>query len=498
MIDATAGNGSKVAGLSRPALFALAYASAFLGSKYLGLSTGYALDDYAVSHTSPEGLAGFFLSQGRYTNAVLDTILRASDLNMTSFSVIAFIATLIFSTLFYLAVFKPDSRQQPSTIAAAAALLGAHSYYTEYITFRQSALPMSVMFAMLWVAIGQYRIAMFTADGRTVRLAVAAAAGVIAMGANQLALCYAAIAVLYMHLAVPMAGLREGSAAPLLPQVSKAVALTAACGFVLSAGNLLAAMIGRIVGHVGTDGRAALVSAGQLPERAAQLMELMPRLLIKAEPIAATPAKVLLLLSVLLALLPFGRAYVRGRLLVLLFAATAWGIALLPHVVSGTWWPVPRTLVAIPMVFAGVLVLCSHAGQLQLRVSAGLALAAAVLFCAHSNAILINQQRVNRWDIAQAQDIASRVAERFPQKHAKLAIVGGKWSYAVAPQAAQGDMNLSALSVGWAIDPLFDEATGIDLSVRSAPELAETCAGKPVFPSPESTIEAADEIIVCL
>lgn len=498
MIDAAAGQSTKFALSSRTALFALSYASAFLGSKYLGLLPGYALDDYAVSHAPSEGLASFFLSQGRYTNAALDIILRVSNLNMTSFSVIAFIATLIFSTLFYIAAFKPDSRQHPSVIAAVAALLGAHSYYTEYITFRQSALPMSVMFAMLWVATSQYRIAMFTADRRAIRLTLAAVAGVIAMGANQLALCYAAIAVLYMHLAVPMAGLREGSPAPLVPQAAKAIALTAVCGFILTAGNLVTAMIGRVLGHVGTDGRAALLSAEQLPERVAQLMELMPTLLIKAEPIAATPAKALLLLSVLFALLPFGRAQLRGRLLALLFGATAWSIALLPHAVSGTWWPVPRTLVAIPMVFAGVLALCSYAGQLQIRVSAGLALAAAILFCAHSNAILINQQRVNRWDIAQAQDIASRVAERFPQKHLKLAIVGSRSSYAVAPQAAQGDMNLSALSVGWAIDPLFDEATGTDLSVRSAPELAATCAGKSAFPSPESTIETGDEIVICL
>jgi hypothetical protein len=483
--------------VDRGSLFAIAYACAFLGSKFMGLSVGYALDDYAVSHPGADGLAGFFISQGRYTNAALDWLLQASQLNMTSFSVVAFLATLVFSTLFYLEVFNPRSTAKPSIVVAMAALLGAHSYYTEYVTFRQSALPMSVMFGLLFIAVRQYRMAL-SGDNRVLRLVVATAAGVVAMGANQLALCYGAIGVLYLHMtaAVEMpagSSLREQAKA-----TCSALLCTLLAGIALSAGNLVLAKIMRMLLGVGSNGRATLVTLEQLPERAVQLMDLMPAILVRAEPIASTPAKAFLLMGICAALIPLSAPRRRVALIAVVFALCGWAIALLPHAVSGTWWPVPRTLVAIPMVLAGVLGLSHGLGRWQAGIAATLTVTAAVLFCAHSNATLINQQRINRWDIAQAQEIAYRVAERHPEKHAKLAVVGGKWAYPVAPLAVQGDMNLSALSIGWAIDPLFDEATGTDMNVRVAPELTDLCAARSKFPAADSTVESAEEIVVCL
>ncbi|MDV3469684.1 hypothetical protein RZA67_13250 [Stenotrophomonas sp. C3(2023)] len=483
--------------LNRRSLFTLAYVCAFLSSKFMGLTVGYALDDYAVSHPGAEGLAAFFISQGRYTNAALDALLHASQLNMTSFSVVAFLATLIFSALFYLEVFNPRTPARPSIVVAMAALLGAHSYYTEYVTFRQSALPMSVMFGMLFFAARQYRLA-WAGDRRVLRLTGALLAALVAMGANQLALCFAAIGLLYMHLSATVELPGHASFPEQAKSVGKAIALTGIAGAALSIGNLLLAKVIRLLAGVESDGRAALVAFDQLPERAHQLLDLMPTLLIKAEPIASTPAKALLMLAVLTVLLPLSSPRRRTVLVALGFAICSWGIALLPHAVTGAWWPVPRTLVAIPMVIAGTLGLSTGLGRVQAGVAAALTLAAAVLFCAHSNAMLTNQQRVNRWDIAQAQEIAYRVAERYPESYSKLAVVGGTWAYPVAPLAAQGDMNLSAFSIGWAIDPLFDEATGTDMTVRVAPELAEMCASRPKFPAPEATIESGGEIVVCL
>lgn len=497
MIAPASITGGIVAQLGRRGLFAIAYACAFLSSKFMGLSVGYALDDYAVSHPGADGLAAFFISQGRYTNAALDVLLQASQLNMTSFSVVAFLATLIFSTLFYLEVFNPRSTSRPSIVVAMAALLGAHSYYTEYVTFRQSALPMSVMFGMLFIAARQYRIAL-SGDNRALRLAVATAAGVVAMGANQLALCYAAIGLLYLHLATAAELSAVTSFRVYARAIWKALLCTLFAGVALSAGNLVLAKVMRMLVGVGANGRATLVTLEQLPERAVQMMELMPTLLIKAEPIASAPAKALLLMGIIAVLIPLSAPRRRVVLTALVFALCGWAIALLPHALSGSWWPVPRTLVAIPMVLVGVLGLSHGIGRRQAGIAAAIIVSAAVLFCAHSNAALINQQRVNRWDIAQAQEIAYRVAERYPEKHGKLAVVGGKWAYPVAPLAVQGDMNLSALSIGWAIDPLFDEATGTDLTVRIAPELADLCATKAKFPATDSTVESADEIVVCL
>ena len=483
--------------LDRKGMFALSYAASFIGSKFIGFSSGYALDDYTVlSGEHPQGLLDFFLSQGRYTNGLLDLLLMASDLKMTNFSVVALLATLVFSLLFYMTVFAPRSNQRPSLVVAVAALLGAHSYYTEYVTFRQSALPMSIMFAMLWIGAVQYRLAVFDRNRTALRLLGALAAAVIAMGANQLALCLAGIAVLYMHMTESVTSQQAPSAA--FKGTVRALVVTAAVGLALVVSNLAVAGAARSIAGVSKDTRATLISTSQLSERVDQLAELMPTLLVKAEPIASRPAKLLLLLSALVLLIPFNRKQLQDTWVALVFATTAWVIALLPHIVSGTWWPVPRTFIAIPMVFAGTICLLSQDRGWRAALSAALALSAAVLFCASSNAALLNQQRVNRWDISQAQAIATHVVERFPQNKGKMAIVGGKWAYPSAPGAVQGDMNVSALSVGWAIDPLFDEATGINLTVRSAPELSGECAGKAPFPSEEGTFAKGDEVIVCL
>lgn len=226
----------------------------------------------------------------------------------------------------------------------------------------------------------------------------------------------------------------------------------------------------------------------------------MATVLVESEPVASSTAKILLLLAVLLALVPACSQQRRASAVAVLFAAAASAIAFLPHAVSSTWWPVPRTLIAVPLVFAGILSLTANelTNRWKSGIIAGLTLASALLFCAHSNAILTNQQRVNRWDIAQAQAITIYVAEKYPDHQRKIAIVGGRWAYDIAPSAAQGDMNISAFSVGWAIDPMFDEATGINMDVRTAPEYIEICADKPRFPSADSTISLEAEVIVCL
>ena len=148
-----------------------------------------------------------------------------------------FIATLIFSALFYLNTLAPRYEHKLASIVAVASLLGAHSYYTEYVTFRQSALPMSVMFAMLWIAATQYRQAIFAKDRRTFRLSLALVAGTIAMGANQLALCFAAIAVLYMHLSYTLYDHLPESKSPIVnfKALAQPILVTALAGATLTA-----------------------------------------------------------------------------------------------------------------------------------------------------------------------------------------------------------------------------------------------------------------------
>ncbi len=485
--------------LSPGVLFGGVYAIAFLTSKYLGLGAGYAIDDYhLVSQGNSGKFTSFFLSQGRYTNALLDWMLSASNLNMSNFSVVCLIATVIFSALFYTRSLRPIEIQGRFVLIGAAALLGAHSYYTEYVTFRQSALPMSVMFASMWMSIDFYRKALQSPNiGRN--LAIALAFGLIAMGANQLAVCFLSIAVLYVHASNSTLTINGSDTGSGIRELILATLAAALAGVVLLGGNLLLSSLARLALGVSADGRAGILPLSELQVRLDQLAALARILIFKDEPVASGFAKITALMGLFLLLVPRNISQIRPLLGALYLLAISFCIVLVPVAASTVWWPTPRTLIAFPFALAAISLIAARVNQGRNNLPAGgLLLLSAFLFSAHSNSMLLNQQRLNRWDMAQAQEIAFRIAERYPDHGTKIAVVGASWHHPLAPGIAQGDMNTSALSIGWAVDALFDETTGSPLDVRSAPELAARCEGRLSFPAPDSTQMIDGEVLVCL
>lgn len=482
----------------RRAIFFFWYVAAFAVSKYLGFSPGYAIDDYVIITAQQNGeYINFFLSQGRYGSALIEAALLGSGLTMASFSVVALIASMVFSGLFFASIIAPDNRTNPFVLASAAAVLGAHSYYSEYVTFRQSALPMSMMFALIWLsalAYRQYR----TNDESKIRnasLALIAATG--AMGFNQLAVCYCAAAVLYLHLKEADTSdtvTREG-----LKAVCRAAVAAAVTGAMLLIANTALSVVLREIFSTPANARASLLELSQLAERGAQIAALVPQLIYKPETVASALAKLTVLAGIAALLVPIRRSEVRNSLLALFFFVIGTAITLVPVSLSSTWWPVPRTLVSFAFVLTGTALFINHAGRERRSIVAGaLFTASALLFAAQSNTLLLNQQRLNRWDMAQAQAIALRSTTQFPEASGKIAISGADWYHPLAPGIAQGDMNTSAMSIGWAVDALFDEATGLDLHVRTAPDRTAVCEKRQPFPADDSMIEIDGEVVVCL
>lgn len=485
--------------LTPAAIVLLSYCAAFLVSKYVGLFPGYAIDDYQIISRQHEGeQIAFFLTQGRYGTALIDFLLQGSSLNMLSFSVISLIASMLFSGLFFTAVLAPAADTSRAALASIAAVLGAHSYYTEYVTFRQSALPMSMMFVLVWLAALSYRKAISSDGNRATNLILATLAGGGAMGFNQLAVCYCAAAVLYIHLNLL---LRDESVAKrsLLGALLRATLYSAATGAVLIGVNVLLSACLRLALDIPTDGRASVLAMSQLGERAGQLATLIPQLLYRTETVASPLAKLTSLAAIIILFIPLRASELRGSLIALYFLLAGIAITVVPVTLSSTWWPVPRTLISFAFVLAGTAMLLLSREKPRRQIAAtALFVVSALLFCAHSNSLLLNQQRLNRWDIAQAQAIALRAAADHPAVSGKIAITGAHWYHSLAPGIAQGDMNTSAMAIGWAVDALFDESTGTDLSVRSAPELAPACEGRQPFPAKDSMIEVDGEVLVCM
>lgn len=492
--------GSRTRSLSAGVAFLASYIGFFLASKMIGFTPGYGLDDYGIIRRGAgESLVDFFVSQGRYGSALMDVVLHASNLTMASFSTIGLAATIVFSGLFFKDALDLPKTSSPVLAVGLGALLGSHPYYAEYVSFRQAALPMSAMFLGLWAALRLYRLALQD-EARVFNLLASLFAATLAMGFNQLAVSYMAIAVLCVHMQrlqrahVPSGSGRLAGNGSWMEPIIKAM-LT---GAVLIASSAIVAKITMLALGLEPTQRAELIGTDMLGQRSGELLELLPVLWAESETVAGWPAKVIALSAFIGLLASCLRGARRAAWLSLATFLAATAAALIPTAASTVWWPVPRTLIAVPFALAAAVAVLSVYGGRMASLAGVLLIASAAVFSAHSTQILSNQQRLNRWDQMQARDISQMAVEKFSGHAAKLAIVDSNWGHDVARGIAQGDLNISALSVAWALDPLFDEATGRDQSVRLAPELSEFCSTSPKYPEPASLHLENDEVVVCM
>lgn len=482
-------------------LFLLAYYAFFLVSKLVGFMPGYSLDDYAIVRAAGDNsLAGFFISQGRYGSALMDVILHACNLTMSSFSTIGLAATAVFSGLFFRDALDLPPKGTATIAIGLGALLGAHPYYTEYVSYRQAALPMSLTFLGMWLALRLYRGALGAGTVRVSHLIASVLVATLVMGFNQLAVCFLSIAVLCVHVRRLQHGLPPGLGLGFLrrqgwlaPPVHATVA-----GIVLILCNMLVAKLVLVTAGVPATGRSELIPVELLTQRWTELTHLVTVLWAQSETVAAWPAKALAAAGFIVLLVArLGTAKGSAWLaVVVLIAATV--AALIPIAVTVTWWPVPRTLIAVPFALASAVSVLIPTSNPRVTLAGILLITSGCIFSAHSQSILFNQQRLNRWDQMQAREMALLATEKYPEAASKLAIVGPTWSHEIAQSIAQGDMNISALGVDWALDPLFDEATGRDQNVRLAPEFSGLCSTSAKYPAPSSLHKQGDEVVICM
>ena len=474
--------------------FLAAFVLAFLLSKVLGFVPGFSLDDYVTGQPSAaSGVTEQFIVQGRFTFALLHEIFGRAHLQQSDFAAIGLFALALFSGLFYGRAFGPDGQVRLGLWLGLGLLLGAHSYFAEYVTFRQAIIPMALTMGLNWISLDAYLA--WREEGGRARLMTALASAVLAAGTNQLAVSFLSIGVLFFEL---RGAAEDTSMKHMGIRVAMGFFRAAASSMVLVAFYFLVLIaVQWWTGIHGADDRTTLLALSAVPGRLREVSELLIRVAFGDELIASQMAKGGLWFAFATMFLATLVRRPLQIIVALAFFVAAVCLALLPVVIGSVWWPVPRTLIAVPMAVAGTIVLLSLHANARLQGLSAIALGmSAVMFAGHSTSVLNDQQRLNRWDQTKARDIADHVTRQFPALH-KIALSGASWAYPIAPDMAQGDMNVSALSIGWAVDAVFDEATGVDMSVRVTDEKI-ACASRPRFPLPESTFQAGDEVVVCL
>lgn len=485
--------------LLQGAVFLCIYTAIFIAGRVLGIAPGYALDDYVTTLHGSNDLNSHLLSQGRFSFALLNTLINAAGLQQTDFIGIGFMLLLACSALFSWQMFEDVMRRAAwPWVLLTAALLASYPYLTEYVTFRQSLLPMSLMFGLSCLSLRSYVLA-FQSRGRQRwhGIGTAIVLGVLAIGMNQIAISLLCVAALFRFMTTHYT---ENWAAK---DLWAALKHTAVFGALLVVGYVLFLLTVKILFNAwDSNERATLLGIADIPNRMIQVAALLDQIFFGSEQLIPLIAKA----GVLMAMLLLASVCLMERRFMqlvgaLLFVVLGTIFALLPIAVGSVWWPVPRTLITLPLVIVGCLALLLPVRQIRFAtVPQTFAAVSVVLFCGLNYSILIDQQRLNRWDMETGRAIAEAVASTFPDSQKPLILNGASWSYPVAPAMALGDMNVSALSIGWAADALIEEAAGKPLDVRVGDPAAATaaCANRPRFPVAESVYDSPEGIQICL
>jgi hypothetical protein len=166
-------------------------------------------------------------------------------------------------------------------------------------------------------------------------------------------------------------------------------------------------------------------------------------------------------------------------------------------------WIVPRVVSPASLFIGGLMALMLEESNKFTRqtVTGGLVI---ILICylGASNSILYDQRRINLWDAQQANRLVARLEQQPDfQNIRKLAIVGGHWWRTTPLPTAIGDMNVSALAVGWAKVQLISHATGYlfhppDVAEQASAERA--CSDRPLWPNVGSVFQVGEMGIICL
>ena len=480
-------------------VFAVAL-GATLASKGMALLPGYAVDDYGVSFFDQS--LTFYLSQGRYTQALLQLIATSLDLRVPSFywpSTLAAILMLPLVAAFGLTRIGGDTTPV-AWQAVGAAVICAHPYFTEYFTFRQALYNASVYITLLFLHLYfAYRVDTSSPlfAKRNLGWVVASSfALMLSLGGHQLVL---PMALSFFGMTI-VAGRASSSGPPISVKQDLRLLAPAILGTVLYLAAHVTIKIA--LGDAG-DPRGKIVAIQQLGERTLQVWGLIWSMATANEPLFSRACKALMIVPAFaIAVLAFARKPKTTMAYTMVVAVLA-AISLVPVSLSGEWWPVPRALSALGFVsgasVVGLLILCGR-GRLT-DIATPLFFCAALVMTMHSASMLHDQFRLNRWDMNKAQLITYETVKRYGSGALdRLVLVNGGWAYDSRLRTATGDLNISALSVPWAQAPMMMEATGSRISKQPIPpeRAARECTQRKAWPADESMYELEGMVVVCL
>lgn len=483
--------------------FAILFAvvlSCLLASKGLALLPGYMLDDYLHSGTYP-GRELAYLSQGRFTEAVVQLLSRVLGLRWTEVYLFNLaMALLAYTWLISTSVSRLATR--PEALRAqllGGALIAVHPYFTELLAFRNAEVNtlcfvgLLCVFLHVWLRIDP-RAGLSTNGWRQATAMLALA---LSIGAYQAALPMAGCMVMLISFQRALAGDTSGFAARWLAQWRTLLPLLG--------GTLLYGvtnwLIRQLLPSGMGDARGSLVGPVQILERLPKIYDLFAELLYRGSAFQSGPVTVLILLMLGGCLMRIWHAGWQAFSLAMVLFISLLVLCVLPLAVAGEWWPVYRALPAVAFLVGGLLTMgLGVKDRLPVVLVVGTVIAIWGL-AGQSNRILFDQWRLNRWDMNRAAQLVQDIERIYGVDYSQAVslIPPARPVHSTPLLSAMKDHGVSALQLTKFQSGLLREATGRSVRIVAPDRAAMTyCEMAASWPSSTAITVRDGVIYVCL
>ena len=476
------------------------------------LFRGYAIDDYVFTSNNNSTDLSIYFSQGRYILAAIVWIIESIGTNITDLYFSLGLATLFFQAAFIVSILRFVGVADTPASGLVGAIMIAHPYLTEILTFRM-ALP-GYSAALIFSIIALEMVTMNLASWSVRTIALFATFAMLLT--YQVFINYFAVAIIFAFIYGQVLHKNNGQSLA----VDNVYYVRATTLTIISTISVIAFIfvtwISKALCLTGGTSGASFITFDKIPERLEQISSSLLRIYWSAEPIFSGWLKILVALMLVISAIIIFWYLLTGKgkessirnvsftfFAVLLLVPVSLGV-IIPF---GDWWPVPRVIAHVALIIGLFFLMADSC----MKEPSNLFLKSLIFifriiilvgFVFLSNQILADQQRVNQWDKMMANRLISRLEMNPDFKNVQFVYInGGSWGFPAKLRTIQGDMNTSAFFPAYSKVLLLAESSGYRFkaaSGRKATVGKTYCEGKQPWPNTESITVVEDLAIICL
>lgn len=487
-------------------VLSIGFLGGFLSRGIALFSSGYGIDDYAYL-TKPMDFS-FGFSQGRWGAGIFNQFLDCIGISgVYSTTVLVFLSFVLISYVGVLICRVWNISNNILLSLLVVLFFVTYPYQTEIYTFKiaNAGFAFPMFFAFLSIYLSKYNIKSVILNSFLFAFAVSM---------YQIVLSYALVTILFL---IIINFLNDNSSKVWVKlKNSLQNKLFISRSGVFFVGFTIYLILNKVILKLFNTGiveRGEFIRPDAIMVRFADAKSTIVKVFFNNEVIMPTFLKGILLLILVLSIFSVIKYFCRDKsnkniilnIVIFLFMISFFLVSfLIPLLPLKDWYPVPRVISTISLIWGGLFVIVYYKGTFfkknYLLVICGLILIFG--FIGINNHILIDQLRINRFDENKANRIISRIEENSKFINVKkIAIIGGSWRYPVEVETIQGDMNISAFGAEWAKVPLINEISGysfLEPTKEQAVHAKELCNTTSKWPSEESVFIIDDLAVACL